>query len=95
MTLSIESWVEQARAVPMADVLAKRNIKLTGRGGKLAGPCPICGGDDRFAVDLGKPAFNCRGRGGRGRDTISLDRYLCSPGAAAYARAPPQNEAGL
>jgi hypothetical protein len=67
MTPSIESWVEQARAVPMAHVLAMRNIKLTGRGGKLTGPCPLCGGEDRFAVDLGKPAFNCRGsdQGGR------------------------------
>jgi putative DNA primase/helicase len=35
------------------------------------GPCPACGGTDRFSVNTRKQAWNCRGGGG-GRDAISL-----------------------
>jgi hypothetical protein len=31
-----------------------------------AGPCPVCGGADRFSVNTRKGVFNCRGCGGRG-----------------------------
>jgi hypothetical protein len=31
-----------------------------------AGPCPICGGNDRFSVNTRKGVFNCRGCGAKG-----------------------------
>jgi putative DNA primase/helicase len=76
MDASFEAWVEKARAVPIEGELARRNIKLIGCGGKLKGPCPICGGDDRFAVNIGKPAFNCRGCGAGGHDAIGLVCFI-------------------
>ena len=40
-----------------------------------AGPCPRCGGRDRFSVNVRKQLFNCRGCGGRG-DVIDLLRLV-------------------
>jgi hypothetical protein len=39
------------------------------------GPCPACGGTDRFSVNTRKQAWNCRGGGG-GRDAISLVMHV-------------------
>jgi hypothetical protein len=75
-----DAWVAKARAVDILDVAGKRpDLKLTsGRGGKeLTGPCPTCGGDDRFAVTstAQKKVFNCRGCDKSG-DVIELVRFL-------------------
>jgi hypothetical protein len=37
-----------------------------GAANEWAGPCPVCGGDDRFSVNTRKGVFNCRGCGGKG-----------------------------
>jgi hypothetical protein len=42
----------------------------------VAGPCPQCGGKDRFSVHLGKQVFNCRGCGAKGRGAIDLVMFL-------------------
>jgi hypothetical protein len=39
------------------------------------GPCPICGGDDRFSISTRKQVFNCRGCKAAG-DVIDLVRFL-------------------
>jgi DNA primase len=69
-------WAEQARAVRIEDEIVRRGIKLRGRNGSLEGPCPVCGGTDRFAVNTKKPAFNCRGCGIKGGDAIALTMAL-------------------
>jgi putative DNA primase/helicase len=68
--------LDRARSVRIEDALCQRSIKLSAKGGSLSGPCPICGGTDRFAVSLKKQAFNCRGCGGRGGDAIALVQFL-------------------
>lgn len=76
-----EAWVEQARGV---DLLAAaqmfgfraKGAARPGRVGDVAGPCPRCGGDDRFAVNAGKRLWHCRGAGRGGHDAISLAIYL-------------------
>lgn len=40
-------------------------------GGEHVGPCPVCGGRDRFAVNTNKKKWVCRGAGG-GSDAIGL-----------------------
>jgi len=77
MDAQFEAWKQKALAVPFERILNEHtNLKLTGCGMKLKGPCPHCGGEDRFAIDLSKPAFNCRGCGSKGRDSIALTRFL-------------------
>jgi hypothetical protein len=41
----------------------------------LVGPCPKCGGRDRFSVNVRKNIWNCRGCG-RGGDAIALARHI-------------------
>jgi hypothetical protein len=55
-------------------VLEIRGIKLRGRVERV-GPCPLCGGRDRFAVNVYKQLWNCRGCG-IGGDVISLVQHL-------------------
>ena len=38
--------------------------------------CPICGGSDRFAINIAKRKFNCRGCGKGGTGTIDLQIFL-------------------
>jgi hypothetical protein len=76
MTPAFQDWIDHAKAAKIESVLNARNIKLKGHGVNLAGPCPNCGGTDRFAVHIGKQQFNCRGCGGSGGGAISLVRFL-------------------
>lgn len=39
---------------------------------ELVGPCPVCGGDDRFAINTRTDLWNCRQCGGRGHGVIDL-----------------------
>jgi DNA primase len=77
-TAEWNSWVERARAVRIEDVAARRGIKLNGTGGKneRCGPCPQCGGEDRFAINVRKQVLNCRGCGARGGGAINLVQFL-------------------
>jgi len=75
-TAAWDSWVERARAVRIEDELERRGItNLKGNGGKRCGPCPRCGGDDRFAIHIGKQVFQCR-HCGKGGGAISLVMWL-------------------
>jgi putative DNA primase/helicase len=67
--------IARARSVPIADVLVSRGHNLQRCGGELVGPCPVCGGRDRFAVNPRKQVWNCRGCG-KGGDVIELVRHL-------------------
>jgi hypothetical protein len=71
-----DAWIEQARAVPIESEVARRGgLKLKRSGNELIGPCPKCGGDDRFGVNIVKQVFNCRGCGAKG-DVIDMVRHL-------------------
>jgi hypothetical protein len=64
-----------ARAVPIEDEIARRGIKLKPEGRERVGPCPRCGGKDRFAVNTVKRVWNCRVCQ-RGGDIIDLVMHL-------------------
>ena len=68
------SAIERARAVPIEEEIARRGIKLRGTV-ERAGPCPRCGGRDRFAANVRKQVFNCRQCGAKG-NVISLVQWL-------------------
>jgi CHC2 zinc finger len=68
-------WIEQARLTPIERVLESRGIRLKG-GKERCGPCPICGGVNRFSVNTTRQVFNCRGCGGKGRGAIDVVQFL-------------------
>jgi putative DNA primase/helicase len=67
-------WIERARNVPIEHVIDARGIKLRGKIERV-GPCPVCGGEDRFGVNTQKQLFNCRVCA-VGGDVISLVQFL-------------------
>ncbi len=90
-------------------MIAERNIRLSPGRVERCGPCPRCGGVDRFSINIRKQIFNCRRCGAKG-DVIALVEHLDGVGfnvavetlggkpAAAvpgrhFHRPPPQNVA--
>jgi hypothetical protein len=49
--------------------------RLKPEGGERVGPCPVCGGRDRFSINPAKQLWNCRGCG-VGGDAYDLVRHL-------------------
>ena len=72
--MNFETWANKARAVPIEDEIARRSITLRG-GIDRCGPCPVCGGDDRFSINIAKQVWNCRGCD-KGGNVIELVRHL-------------------
>ncbi|WP_051678668.1 CHC2 zinc finger domain-containing protein [Xanthobacter sp. 91] len=73
--LAFSDWVAEARAVGVLDELGRRGVALKRAGSEMVGPCPVCGGRDRFGVHVRKGIWHCR-HAGRGGDAIALVEYL-------------------
>ena len=74
----MDERIERARAVLIMNELARRGFRLRRVGHEYIGPCPKCGGTDRFGVNpnkQGKQIWNCRGCKA-GRDVIDLVQHL-------------------
>jgi putative DNA primase/helicase len=92
--------IEVARAV---DILATAQrfvvLKRVGLSSpEYFGPCPACGGKDRFGVNVKKQVWNCRGCD-KGGDSIDLVRHALDVGfaeavadLAGEERRPPERE---
>ncbi len=98
---AMDDWVNRARAADIWSVLDRlpvpHTLKL--RGHKTVGPCPACGGHDRFSMDRRKGIFFCR-RSATGGDAIALVQYLTGAdffGAVETitGEAPPRGEHGI
>src|SRR5215467_8316707 len=70
-------WIEQARAHDIHDVALQVGAHLKRSGVEWIGPCPVCGGTDRFAVNQQKHVFNCRGAEDGKGDGIALVMHVC------------------
>jgi hypothetical protein len=69
--------ITRARAVSIRSELQRRGIKLPKcAGAERSGPCPVCGGDDRFWVNTRRNIWGCRGCGKSAEDIIALVRHL-------------------
>jgi phage/plasmid primase-like uncharacterized protein len=66
--------IAAARSVQIERVIEERGIKLRGRV-ERSGPCPRCGGRDRFSINTRKQIFLCR-QCQRAGDVISLVQFL-------------------
>jgi hypothetical protein len=71
--------LEAARSVRIEHELERRGVKLRGRADRC-GPCPQCGGDDRFSIHIGDQVFNCRICGAKGHGAIDLVMFLDGSG---------------
>ena len=81
MTHPEDPRVDQAKALPMAEVVDRLGIAgLKPMSGELIGPCPLCGGRDRFGINLRRNAFLCRKCDLRGGDQIALVRGVLNLG---------------
>lgn len=59
--MKTDDRLDEAKAMPVADVVARLEIAgLHRAGGELVGPCPQCGGRDRFGINLQTGLFTCR-----------------------------------
>ncbi|WP_210270691.1 DUF7146 domain-containing protein [Mycoplana rhizolycopersici] len=67
---ALNAFIDEARTVSVADAATILGYVL--KGPEFAGPCPLCGGRDRFSISSSKQAWNCRQCGRGGRDGIGL-----------------------
>lgn len=84
-----DSVIAAARAARIEDIavaLMPHGARLRRSGHHLVGPCPVCGGTDRFRITPAKNLWHCRRDCARGGDTIALmmhARRLSFPEAVA------------
>jgi phage/plasmid primase-like uncharacterized protein len=73
---AFEAALAEARALPLEAALLGHRLKRVG--GELVGPCPVCGGRDRFGVNPRKRVWKCRDGncGEGGNDAISLAMHV-------------------
>src|SRR5262245_3881600 len=75
---SREEWralVDAARGSDMLALAQAHGARLRRSAQEWVGPCPRCGGHDRFAINRRKNVFNCRGCG-KGGGPIDLEMLL-------------------
>jgi hypothetical protein len=70
------NWIETARARDIHDIAVQFGCQLKREGHEWVGPCPVCGGRDRFAVNQHKRVFNCRGSEDGKGDGIALVMHV-------------------
>ena len=80
-----------AQTMRIEEVVHALGIQGLRRAGhEMVGPCPSCGGTDRFGVNLNKGIFNCRKclAKGDGIALVRLDRGLDFKGALDWLCGP-------
>lgn len=85
--------IDIAHAVPMVDMIDRLQItRLIRAGAEMVGPCPSCGGTDRFGIHLQKQIFYCRKCDAKG-DQIALVQLVLGldfPAALEWVAGPAQ-----
>ena len=62
-------------ACRIEDEIARRGTRLRGRGPERSGACLLCGGTDRFSINIRKQIWNCRGCA-VGGDVVDLVQHF-------------------
>ena len=76
MSAALKLFVEDARAVTIADAAQRLGLKCNPRGNEHPQPCPACGGRDTFAYNTQKNKWNCRQGGIGGNDAIGMAAHV-------------------
>lgn len=69
-------WIASAKAASLEETARRLGAQLKRVGSELVGPCPKCGGTDRFSIAPKKGVWNCGHQGGEGGDVISLVQHV-------------------
>jgi len=72
----IEAWIAEARGADILAIAQALGARLKRVGSEWAGPCPKCGGTDRFSISPAKRVWNCGHQGAAGGDVIELVRHV-------------------
>jgi CHC2 zinc finger len=98
MAYTPDPSVDLARAMSLREVMDRLAIKGLARvSGEWTGPCPVCGGRDRFSINEKKAVFNCR-HCARSGDTLELVMHVMSCdflGAVSFLAGEPGVEIDL
>ena len=71
--------IDLARTRTMREVVDMLPLEgLQNVSGELTGPCPSCGGRDRFSINVKKGVWRCRICDPKGGDAIALVQLACS-----------------
>lgn len=76
MSAALKLFVENARAITIADAALRLSLKCNPRGSEHPQPCPACGGKDTFAFNTQKNKWNCRQGGIGGNDAIGMAAHV-------------------
>lgn len=76
LTPELASLKDEALAISPASWARSQGWKLRQVGAELIGPCPKCGGDDRFSINSVSNAWNCRWCLVGGYDVIFLVEHV-------------------
>jgi putative DNA primase/helicase len=68
---AFDDWKRRADEPDLLETAIKYGATLKRVGREHVGPCPACGGTNRFSVNVIKHKWNCRGHGG-GRGPINM-----------------------
>lgn len=70
--------IDRARDIDVAAVAVRYGFQLRAGIGEQVGPCPGCGGRDRFSINQAKNLWRCRQGGGDpvGGDAVALVRHV-------------------
>lgn len=69
-----DAWKEKAFQADILTMAKELGAKLKRAGSYWVGPCPTCGGTDRFSVNPGRRTFNCRPVGGG--NVVTMVRHI-------------------
>jgi putative DNA primase/helicase len=93
MTTTFDDWKAKAQEADILGEAVARGAKLKRAGREHVGPCPVCGGTDRFSINIQKRIFNCRGA--QGGDVIGMvmhvDGVSFTQACEALTGEPPPN----
>lgn len=71
---------DKAKAIPILEVAQRLRIGGLRRAGvERVGPCPVCGGSDRFSINPARGVWHCRGNNGGcdlGGDALALAQHV-------------------
>ena len=73
---AIKALVDEAKGISCQEWAVRQGWKMKKSGHNLAGPCPKCGGTDRFGIDTAGDKWICRSCGVGGHDAISMVQML-------------------